>query len=216
MQCTPRRFIGLLLAAALTFSLTLWLAVGQSQAVGIQQETSVLATDQPSVVETPTDTPIPPPVEIPTDTPVPPTPELPTEVPTEIPTETPTDTPTPEPTFTPLPPTETPTQTPTPSPTVRPIVILTPTPDTTLYGVAEGVVNAAITSAAWIWLTCGSLLFFGVAGTIAGISFYHQSRNRFKLYEVVPEEEVNILAPKSRPRDTPLPPDEDSWPSSLP
>ena len=144
---------------------------GDTQPAQPSPEVTYVVVVENTATIAPTDTPIPPQVEIPTDTPVPPTPELPTEAPTEIPTETPTDTPTPEPTFTPLPPTETPTQTPTPSPTVRPIVILTPTPDTTLYGVAGRVVNTAITSAAWIWLTCGSLLFFAVARPIAGFSF---------------------------------------------
>ncbi|MBI3957652.1 MAG: hypothetical protein HY328_02495 [Chloroflexi bacterium] len=214
------RPVGLLLAAALTLYLSVWLAAGQSQAVGLRQDTSVEPT--PSVVETPVETSSPIPGETPTDTPVPPTPETPTETPTEIPVETPTetptdtpvpDTPTPEATATPLP---TPTETPTPTPTVRPVVILTPTPEPTLFSLAGQVVDAALTSAAWIWLTCGSLVFFAVAGAIAGLSFYRQSRRRFDLYEIVPEEETNTPAQKGTERGRSLPSDEDSWPSSLP
>lgn len=214
MQRPLSRPVGFLLAAALTLYLMVWLATGQTQAVGFRQDTSVLP-GQPSVIETPVDTPTPFPefpTEVPTEIPT----EIPIEVPTELPTETPTDTPQPQPTDTPLPPSATPTETPTPSPTVRPIATATPTPDGTLFGVVGRAVNAAITSAAWIWLICGSLIFFVVAGTIAGLSFYHQNRNRFKLYEIVPEEEINILGPTARRRNPSLPPDEDSWPSSLP
>ena len=73
----------------------------------------------------------------------------------------------------------------------------------------------ALTSAAWIWLTCGSLVFFAVAGAFAGFSFYRQSRQRFDLYKIVPEEDI-APAPQGKGRGKFTPPDEDSWPSSLP
>jgi len=201
------RSVGLLFAAVLTLYLSVWLATGQSQAVGLRQETSVAPT--PSIAETPTETPIPPTLEAPTVTPT----EIPVETPTETPTDTPApDTPTPEPTFTPLPP---PTETPTPTPTVRPVVVPIPTPEPTLFSVTGEVVNATLTSAVWIWLTCGSLVFFAVAGTVAGFSFYRRSRQRFDLYEIVPEDEDPPVS-KGKGRGKSPPPDEDSWPSSLP
>ncbi|MFZ1756481.1 MAG: hypothetical protein WBO46_07025 [Caldilineaceae bacterium] len=217
------RYVGLLLAALVTLCLMTWLATSQSQAVGLGQENSPISPGElPTATpfDTATDTPVPPvqdqPDATPTDTPVPdtPTPEPPTatpsDTPTATPTDTPTDTPTPEPTATS---TATPTATPTPTPTVRPIVIPTATPEPTLFSVAGQVIDVALTSAAWIWLTCGSLVFFAVAGAFAGFSFYRQSRQRYNLFEIVPEEEAPSM-PKGR--DPSPPPDEDSWPSSLP
>lgn len=209
-------------AALLTICFVGWLSIGQSQAVGLWQADSPPGT--PSVPETPTETPVsqqdaptPTPTEIvsetptdiPTDTPVPP-PDLPTETPTDTPI--PTETPTPEPTATPLP---TGTPTPTPRPTPRPVLLPTPTPEPTILDVAGQVMNVILTSAFWIWITCGSLLFFAVAGAIAGFSFYRNSRRRFDLYEIVPEDEGN--APSVGPkRGGSAPAEDDSWPSSLP
>lgn len=216
MQRLSLRPTGWLLAAGLTIYLIVWLATGQSQAIGPRQETSAQPT--PSGLETPTETPSPVPPDGMTDTPTAEFPtETPTEIPTGFPTETPTDTPvpdtpTPEATSTPLP---TPTETPTPTPTVRPVVLPTPTLEPTLFSLAGQVVDATLASAVWIWLTCGSLVFFAVAGAIAGFSFYRRSRQRFELYEIVPGEEETPRQ-KGRRRDGSTPPDEDSWPSSLP
>ena len=98
---------------------------------------------------------------------------------------------------------------------MRAVVIPTPTPEPTFFSVAGQVLDVALTSAAWIWLTCGSLVFFAVAGTFAGFSFYRNSRQRFDLYEIMSEEEI-APAPKGKGRGKSQPSDEDSWPSSLP
>lgn len=214
MQRPPFRPLGLFLAALLTIYLVAWLATGHGQAIGLRQETSEQPT--PSGVETPTETPSPVSGDTPTDT-APPT-ETPTEIPVETPTETPTETPLPS--DTPLPtdtPTSepTPTVTPTPTPTVRAVVIPTPTPEPTLFSVTGQALSVALASGAWIWLTCGSLVFFAVAGAFAGLSFYRQRRQRFDLYEIVTEDEIPP-APQGKGRGKSPPSDEDSWPSSLP
>lgn len=207
--------MGLLLSAVVALFLVIWLAIGQTQAGGLRQNSPVSPPDQPTATEIPTQTQAETPTETPTDTPIPQAQETPAEVPTEAPTETPTEFPTETPTDTPtpLPP---PTVTPTSTPTVRPFVVPTPTPDPTLFGLAGLVVDAALTSAAWIWFTCGSLLFFVVAGAIAGLSFYRQGQRRFELYEIVPEEAAETPAQKGKGRDRSLPSDEETWPSSLP
>ncbi|HRJ40393.1 MAG: hypothetical protein KJZ86_12555 [Caldilineaceae bacterium] len=212
----PRR-LGLLLAASIALVLVAWLATGHIQAVGLAQNSPFSPQDQPTATETPPQLPTDIPTPTPTDTPIPPTPEVPTEtppeIPTDIPTEVPADTPTPEPTLTPLPPA---TETPIPEPTPRPVVVPTPTEAPTLYGLAGQVVGAALTSAAWIWFTCGSLLFFAVAGTVAGLSFYRQNRRRFDLYAIVPEETDDSGPRQGKGNGPGLPSDDDTWPSSLP
>lgn len=219
------RLRGLLLAALITCTFVIWLASGTTQATGLGQGESPISpnqtpVDQPTATETPVETATPFTSDIPTDTPVPDTPTFlpPTDTPVpDTPTpEPPTDTPTPEPptdTPTPEPPTSTPTVTVTPTPTPRPVVLPTLTPVPTILDAMGQVVNVALTSAAWIWLTCGSLLFFAVAGAFAGLSFYRQSRQRYELYTIVPEEE-DASAPTSGSRRHES--DDDSWPSSLP
>lgn len=71
-----------------------------------------------------------------------------------------------------------------------------------------------------LWFLAGSLVFFGVAGIIAGVGFRQSERRRFHLYTLEEQEDessdeaatTSSQAPKARSAKD----DVDRWPSSLP
>ncbi|MCB0158804.1 MAG: hypothetical protein KDD83_11790, partial [Caldilineaceae bacterium] len=110
-------------------------------------------------------------------------------------------------------------------PTQRPIITPTPTPTLDAAMLAARIVDGAIAAAGWIWFALGSLLFFTVAGILAGLSFRQQEQQRYDLVDERDAEDA-FLAGSSLPDiDTFPPPDHpaspaptppDDWPSSLP
>ncbi|RME60329.1 MAG: hypothetical protein D6790_09430, partial [Caldilineae bacterium] len=62
---------------------------------------------------------------------------------------------------------------------------------------------------AWIWFVCGSLVFFIVAGIVAGLGFYRRERNRYQLYDLTSDEETGTQ-PQAQAGE-----DDDIWPPSL-
>lgn len=118
-----------------------------------------------------------------------------------IPTETPSPQPV-EPTATATL-TATPTQTPTATPTdvlaaiallqtpmdaQRPIETAPPAPTPDAMLIMARAVDMGILAASGIWFACGSLLFFGMAGLVAGLYFRQQERSRFALVRADPEQ----------------------------
>ncbi|MCB0130298.1 MAG: DUF1080 domain-containing protein, partial [Caldilineaceae bacterium] len=127
------------------------------------------------------------------------------------PLATPTWTPTWTPTFTPppvqlapasqemaeappvVPPTPVPTQVvamivvteppPTATATQRPIGDVTPTPRPDSVLLLAKIIDATIAAAGWIWFLGGSLIFFTVAGVLAGLSFRSRERARYDLMD---------------------------------
>lgn len=207
----------------------------QETATPIQPgDPSVIATPTPQIVPPAAETATPTlPVPSDTPTPLPPPTETPLVESTATPTETPTvavvleatDTPTPielpaddEATALPVLVVETPAGEVVTDPDSSTLLLLPPvdrpvTPPAEMLQpnfiiFFDRILAAALEASAWIWLTCGSLLFFIVAGLVAGINFYRQEPRRYDLFDV----EI--------PSRTPHPPDEsardDSWPSSLP
>jgi hypothetical protein len=84
------------------------------------------------------------------------------------------------------------------------------------------IVNASVAAAAWIWFAVGSLLFFTVAGIVAGLSFRQQEQRRYRLYEDA-QRGANVApaapatpATTSRQSANPVSEDDDHWPASLP
>ncbi len=141
--------------------------------------------------------------------------------PLATPSATPTPTPSP-----PMPDTDTPTAealivvvTNTPPPpgalAQRPIELPTPTstPDVLLF--AALAVDKTLLAAAWIWFALGSLVFFAVAGLVAGLSFRQAERRRFDLLktDAAALDDAGLLPPPPPPR---TPKGEDHWPDSLP
>ncbi len=97
----------------------------------------------------------------------------------------------------------------------RPIELPTPTstPDVLLF--AALAVDRTLLAAAWIWFALGSLVFFAVAGLVAGLSFRQAERRRFDLLktDAAALEDAGLLPPPPPPR---TPTGEDHWPDSLP
>ncbi len=167
---------------------------------------------QLSPLETPTETPF----FVPTDTPF----AVATETPIIFPVEPSAfDTPTPEGG---LPVDENnnlPLETPTPllilPPIDRPIVLVEPTTSPEFADLLGVILHSAAAATAWIWFACGSLIFFIVAGIVAGLYLSQQHRNRYQIYTVVPEDRPNIALQKPEKPARPVP-DDDIWPASLP
>lgn len=167
---------------------------------------------QDSPLETPTEIP----VEFPTPT------ETPFVLPMETPFELPTETSTPAGTLPVEVATEAaeelplPAETPTPLlniPGERPIVqpVAAPAPDGVEF--VQVMLASAASAAAWIWLACGSLIFFIVAGIVAGLYFAQQNRDRYALYMLEPEENPPVQPAK---RNEQAENHDDIWPASLP
>ncbi len=111
------------------------------------------------------------------------------------------------------------TETPTPpallvAPVQRPVLYPTPTstPDILLF--AARVADKVTLAAGWIWFALGSLVFFAVAGLMAGLSFRQAERRRFDLSQTGadPFDIDGFLPPAPHRPD----PGEDDWPDSLP
>ncbi len=146
--------------------------------------------------------------------------DAPTATTTETPTQIPIQTPTAilEPTATPddavavvAPPAagpQRPFNTPTPAPTPDYLLMAAQTFDRTLL------------AATWIWFMAGSLVFFAIAGVLAGFSFWRNERDRYA-FEVRYPTGAELVA--DDPFPTPPPParneledDLKDWPESLP
>lgn len=130
-------------------------------------------------------------------------------------------------------PTETPIPTGTPTPTVtvaspaalinlppagRTIELPTPTPSPDPLLFLARLANSAASAGGWIWFACGLLLFFVVAGIVAGLSFYSSGRRRYELYEVyaaTDEEETEQFQALPDQASTDRS-EEETWPASLP
>lgn len=236
MRPSRRRF-GLACAAVVAVFVTAWLTLsvpaphslaqdsppgtpeqqGQSPIETPEGEPATdTATPTSTPTETPTETPLPP-AEPVAETPTPPLAEPPTETPTPAPEEG--EAPTPEPSASPqeTAPEEQATEAveietapETATPTPRPIEFPSPTPTPNILMLMDRGLTGMLGAAAWIWFVCGSLLFFVVAGTVAGLGFYRRERNRYQLYELAPDEET----PAQQQAQTKE--DDDAWPPSLP
>jgi len=97
----------------------------------------------------------------------------------------------------------------------RPIELPTPTstPDVLLF--AALAVDRTLLAAAWIWFALGSLVFFAVAGLVAGLSFRQAERRRFDLLktDAAALDDAGLMPPPPSPKP---PKGEDHWPDSLP
>jgi hypothetical protein len=81
------------------------------------------------------------------------------------------------------------------------------------------IVDASVAAAAWIWFAAGSLIFFIVAGIVAGLSFRQQERRRFRLHGATHGDANTPSAARATPAtksSTPDSEDGDHWPASLP
>lgn len=86
------------------------------------------------------------------------------------------------------------------------------------------IVDSTIAAIGWIWFMFGSLIFFIVAGVLAGLSFRQRERERFDLVEPLEldltDDEDAILDNLLNNLPPPLSEDEDDtpddWPPSLP
>lgn len=186
----------------------------------VEQGQSPSETPTFTPTSTATDTPVPveAPTETPTDTPGPPPPEPSTDTPTPL-SSPPEEAPPPGATVTPQgtgpgtqePPTvEAEQALATETPTPRPVAFPTPTPTPSILVLMDRSLTGLLGAAAWIWFVCGSLVFFIVAGIVAGLGFYRQERNRYRLYELTPDEETPVRSQAQTGED------EDIWPPSLP
>ena len=138
----------------------------------------------------------------------------PTPTPTETAISLPTETPTPDATGSPEPAVVVVvTNTPDASLGSRPIEYPTPTPTPDYLLAAARAVDAIAVTATWIWFMVGSLVFFVVAGVLAGLSFRQNERQRYDLLnDGLWIDEDFLLPPPPPPHDE----DVDDWPDSLP
>lgn len=111
--------------------------------------------------------------------------------------------------------------TPAPEDEQRPVNTPAPTPTLNAALFAARIIDSAIAAAGWIWFALGSLLFFTVAGILAGLSFRRQEHQRYDLVEEPPDGSTSLAGTSLPDIDTlppvnppPTPPDD--WPSSLP
>jgi hypothetical protein len=95
----------------------------------------------------------------------------------------------------------------------RPIELPTPTATPDYLLVAARTVDTFMLTATWIWFLAGSLVFFVVAGVLAGLSFRQNERQRYDLLnDGLWIDDDFLLPPPPPPRDE----DVDNWPDSLP
>ncbi len=211
-------------ALLLALFLTLWLSEGGGSA-GLVQESplSPVETATPTATEPPAVTP--PPTATPTPVPPTPTPIAPTATPTEARVPVPVDTPTPVPPASPTPEEASAPAVATATPTADPLLMLPPvdrpavsptpepTPDLWTFLVVLG--GQLAQAGAWVWFLVGSLIFFVIAGLVAGLSFAWAEEHRYQVYRVIPlveeTQEEEPSPPGGRPDAA-----EDGWPPSLP
>jgi hypothetical protein len=103
--------------------------------------------------------------------------------------------------------TATPTPEPIAGPTQRPLEPPTPGPTADRRFFFATVLDSAGTTLVLLWFLGGSVLFFVTAGVLAGLAFRDKERSR---YELDPQQE------KAFTTETPQPPDDQNWPTSLP
>ncbi len=120
----------------------------------------------------------------------------------------------------------------TPTSAQRAIITPTPTPTPDLLMTMARIIDSTVATAGWIWFMLGSLLFFTVAGVLAGLGFRQQEEHRFDLTEP-PGDDVDVelerlarmagLPPSEGSTTSPRLPDDtadgqshlDDWPPSL-
>ncbi len=109
------------------------------------------------------------------------------------------------------------------TPTQRPIEPPTPTPTPDRVMLVAEIIDSTIAAFGWIWFMFGSLIFFIVAGVLAGLSFRQREQERFALVEPLEPDfmdEDAILDDLLNRSPPMLIPDEDDtpddWPPSLP
>ena len=106
-------------------------------------------------------------------------------------------------------------------PTLRPVTVPTPTPAPDRLLVAATLIDRAVGSLAWLWLICGSFIFFVVAGVVVGLGVTGRVANRrsqpsFGDYTDSAFHPY-LDTPPTNPGRTPYTPqDDDHWPASLP
>jgi hypothetical protein len=120
-------------------------------------------------------------------------------------------------------PSSTPSRTPSPTPTatVRPIEYPTATALPDFPSIFSNVLRSAMATLGVLWFLAGSLVFFGVAGIIAGVGFRQSERRRFHLYALEEEEMEDVndeesAATSQPPQSRSTTDDLNRWPSSLP
>lgn len=115
------------------------------------------------------------------------------------------------------------TNTPEATPGVRPIELPPPAPTPDYLLIAARAFDSVIMTATWIWFAVGSLVFFVVAGVLAGLSFRQNERQRYDLLDagladagLVEHYEFLLPPPPSTQETEEVNPDGDDWPDSLP
>lgn len=219
------RPLAIALVAAAAMLLGVWLtgwATPALQDFSPLQQTSPLdpfATDTPDPFAFPTDTPdpfifptdTPDPFAFPTDTPDPFVFPTDTPDPFAFPTDIPTDS---------FDGGAAPVTTETPGTTIfvpevvqsgeQAVESAPPTPQPAPLRYVGSVLSGMFSVAAWIWLLCGSLIFFTVAGVVGGLYAARHERHRYELYVLEPAESPYLAVEEAQPDD------DDTWPASLP
>ena len=107
-------------------------------------------------------------------------------------------------------------------PTLRPVSVPSPTPAPDRLLLAATLIDRAVASLAWLWLICGSFLFFVVAGIVAGLGITGRVANRRSqpLYGGDATDSAfhpYLDTPPTNPgREPYTPQNDDNWPASLP
>ncbi len=231
---TIRALRGPLTVLLLTGLLLAWLVSSPASAEMLFQSSPVLPTETPSPIPDGQATVVVPPTEtlLPTAT-IEPTATETVEATIPPPTPTAEESATPEPALQPPGPAD-PTPIPTPTatvdlagmllpltiPTLRPVTVPTPTPAPDRLLVAATLIDRAVGSLAWLWLICGSFLFFVVAGIVVGLGVTGRvSNRRSQSYDAYTDSAFHpyLDTPPTNPgRDPYSPQDDDNWPVSLP
>lgn len=102
------------------------------------------------------------------------------------------------------------TPTPTPTPTVRPLSLPAMPNAGAAAGIFGEVLRSTAAAAGLIFFVLGVMIFFGVAGLVAGSAFRWGERNRYRLYESQPGDGDAPAEPSTRRAA------DDNWPASLP
>jgi hypothetical protein len=90
------------------------------------------------------------------------------------------------------------------------VVLPTPTPPADPLLFAAKLIDSAAQAATWVWFICGSLIFFIVAGYVAGLGLQSRDSDRFELIEF---SETKASGPQGSDDSES---GDEYWPSSLP